>query len=92
MKKIIKLSMITLAFSMLTACATSGDVENIQSQIDGLNAKVSQASSDAASAQSAAADAAARAQAAEDAANRAAQYAQDANSKLDSGFRRSMMK
>lgn len=92
MKKIIKLSMITLVFSMVAACATTSDVENIQTQIDGLNSKVSQASTDAANAQSTAADAAARAEAAEAAANRAAQYAQDANSKLDSGFRRSMMK
>ncbi|MGJ0492344.1 Lpp/OprI family alanine-zipper lipoprotein [Methylobacter sp.] len=92
MKKIIKLSMITLVFSMVAACATTSDVENIQTQIDGLNSKVSQASADAANAQSTAADAAARAEAAEAAANRAAQYAQDANSKLDSGFRRSMMK
>jgi murein lipoprotein len=92
MKKIIKLSMITLAFSIVTACATTSDVENIQSQVDGLNSKVSQAAADASNAQATAADAAARAEAAEAAANRAAQLSQDANSKLDSSFRRSMMK
>ncbi|MGZ5045559.1 MAG: alanine-zipper protein, partial [Methylobacter sp.] len=36
--------------------------------------------------------AAAKAESAEAAANRAAQYAQDANSKLDNKFKRSMMK
>lgn len=92
MKKIIKLSMITLAFSMIAACAATTGVGNIQSQIDDLNSKISQITSDAASAQAAAADAAASAEAAEAAANRAAQYAQDTNRKLDSGFRRSMVK
>ncbi|MCL7423295.1 MAG: Lpp/OprI family alanine-zipper lipoprotein [Methylobacter sp.] len=92
MKKVIKLSIITLAFSLITACATTSDVENLQSQVDGLNASVQQASTDAANAQTAAADAAARAGAAEAAANRAAELAQDTNSKLDNNFRRSMMK
>jgi murein lipoprotein len=92
MRKIIKLSMITLAFSMVTACATTSDIENLQSQVDGLDASVKQASADAANAQTAAADAAAKAEAAEAAANRAAQLSQDTNDKLDNNFRRSMMK
>jgi murein lipoprotein len=92
MKKVIKLSMISLVFSMVAACATTSDVENLQSQVDGLNSKVSQASADAANAQTAAADAAAKAEAAEAAANRAAELAQDTNNKLDNRFRRSMMK
>jgi murein lipoprotein len=89
MKKIIKLSMLTLAFSMIAACSTTG---NIQSQIDDLNSKISQISSDAASAQASAAEATASAEAAEAAANRAAQYAQDSNRKLDSGYIRPTMK
>ncbi|MGZ8095435.1 MAG: Lpp/OprI family alanine-zipper lipoprotein [Methylosarcina sp.] len=92
MKKIVKLSMIALAASLVVGCATNGDVENLQSQIDGLKTSVAQASSDAAAAQSAANDASAKAAAAEAAANRAAQYAQDTNSKLDNMFKRSMMK
>jgi murein lipoprotein len=92
MKKVIKLSMIALAFSLVTACATTSDVENLQSQVDGLNTSVKQASADAASAQTTAADAAAKAEAAETAANQAAQLSQDANSKLDRKFKRSMMK
>jgi outer membrane murein-binding lipoprotein Lpp len=85
MKKVMKLSMIAMVASLVVGCATNSDIENLQSQIDGLKTSVAQASSDAASAQSAA-------QEAKDAANRAAQYAQDTNSKLDSMFKKSMMK
>jgi len=92
MKKVIKLSMIALAASLIVGCATTSDVENLQSQVDGLDSSVKQASADAASAQTTAADAAAKAEAAEAAANRAAQLSQDANSKLDKKFKRSMMK
>jgi murein lipoprotein len=76
MKSFIKVSMIALAASLMVGCATSSDVESIQTQIDGLKTSVAQASSDAASANAAASDAKA-------AAERAAQYAQDTNSKLD---------
>jgi murein lipoprotein len=85
MKRLIKVSMIALAASLVVGCATNSDIENLQTQIDGLKTSVAQASSDAASAQSAAADAKA-------AAERAAQYSQDTNSKLDSMFKKSMMK
>jgi len=70
---------------LAVGCASTSDIENLQSQIDGLKTSVAQASADAASASSQAA-------AAEAAANRAAQYAQDTNSKLDSMFKKSMMK
>ena len=92
MKKIAKISMIALVAGLVVGCATNGDIENLQSQIDGLKTSVAQASSDAAAAQSAANDASAKAASAEAAANRAAQYAQDTNSKLDNMFKRSMMK
>jgi murein lipoprotein len=92
MKKVIKLSMIALIFSLVTACATTSDVENLQSQVNGLDTSVKQASADAASAQTTAADAAAKADAAKDAANRAAQLSQDANDKMDNKFKRSMRK
>ena len=85
MKKVMKLTMIDMVASLVVGCATNSDIENLQSQIDGLKTSVAQASSDAQSAQSAA-------QEAKDAANRAAQYAQDTNSKLDSMFKKSMMK
>ena len=85
MKRLVKVSMIALAASLMVGCATNSDIENLQTQIDGLKTSVAQASSDAQSAQTAA-------QEAKDAANRAAQYAQDTNSKLDSLFKKSMMK
>lgn len=92
MKKVIKLSMIALAVSLVAGCATNSDVENLQSQVNGLDSSVKQASADAASAQTTAADAAAKSEAAEASANRAAQLSQDANRKLDKKFKRSMMK
>jgi murein lipoprotein len=85
MKRLMKVTMIALAASLVVGCATNSDIENLQTQIDGLKTSVTQASSDAASAQSAAADAKA-------AAERAAQYAQETNSKLDSMFKHSMQK
>jgi len=92
MKKVVKLSIVALVAGLIVGCASTSDIDNLQSQIDGLKTSVAQASSDAASAQSAANDAASRAASAEAAANRAAQYAQDTNSKLDSMFKKSMMK
>jgi murein lipoprotein len=92
MKKVVKLSMIAMVASLVVGCATNDDIAGLQSQIDGLKTSVAQAASDAAAAQSSAASAASTAAAAEAAANRAAQYAQDTNSKLDSMFKKSMMK
>jgi murein lipoprotein len=92
MKKVIKLSMIALIFSLVTACATTSDVENLQSQVNGLDTSVKQASANAASAQTTAADAAAKAEAAKAAASQAAQLSEDANTKLNKKFKRSMMK
>ena len=92
MKKVIKLSMIALAYTLVTACATTSDIENLQSQVNGLDSSVKQASADANRAQTTAADAAAKADAASEAANRAAELSEQANSKLDRKFKRSMMK
>ena len=85
MKKVIKLSMIATALSLLAACATTSDIENLQSQVNGLDTSVKQASADAASAQATAAEATT-------AANQAAQLSKEANSKLDRKFKGSMMK
>ncbi len=92
MKNVMKLTLIAMVAATAVGCAGTSDIDNLQAQIDGLKTSVAQASSDAASAQSAAADAASKAASAEAAANRAAQYAQDTNSKLDSMFKKSMMK
>ena len=79
-------------FSLITACATTSDVEDLQSQVNGLNTSVKEASANAASAQTTAADAAAKAEAAKAAASEAAQLSEDANTKLNKKFKRSMMK
>jgi murein lipoprotein len=91
MKNMINIFVMAVIFS-LAGCATTSDVENIQTQVSGLDASVKQASADAASAKATAADAAAKSEAAEAAANRAAELSQAANSKLSKKFRRSMMK
>ena len=84
--------MIALAFSLISACATTSDIENLQSQVNGLDTSVKEASANAASAQTTAADAAAKAEAAKAAASEAAQLSEDANTKLNRKFKRSMMK
>jgi outer membrane murein-binding lipoprotein Lpp len=53
MKKVIKLLMYALALGFVTGCATTSDIEKLQSQINGLNASVKQATVDAARAESA---------------------------------------
>ncbi len=88
----VKVSAVILAAGLATGCASTSDIEGLQSQINGLNSQISTASSDAAKAQAAATSAASKAAAAEAAANRAAQYDQDTNSKLDRMFKKSMMK
>jgi murein lipoprotein len=92
MKKVMKLSMVALVASLVVGCASNADIDNLQSQVDSLKTSVAQAASDAASAKNAADAASSQAASAEAAANRAAQYAQDTNSKLDSMFKKSMMK
>ncbi len=85
MKKLVKISMIALAASVMVGCATNSDIESLQTQIDGLKTSVAQASSDAASANTAAQAAAADAAAAKAA-------AMETNSKLDQLFHKTMMK
>ena len=92
MKKVIKFAMMAMVFSLVTACATTSDVEELQAQVNGLDTSVKQASADAASAQTTAADAAAKSAAAEAAANQAAQLSQDSHAKLNKKFRKSMLK
>lgn len=90
--KVVKLFAFVAVVAMATGCATNGDIENLQGQIDSLKPQISAATADAAAAKAAAAEAAAKAAAAEAAANRAAQYAQDTNSKLDRMFQRAQHK
>ncbi|MGR9072488.1 MAG: Lpp/OprI family alanine-zipper lipoprotein [Gammaproteobacteria bacterium] len=92
MKKVVKLSAIVLSAGLAVGCASSGDIDRLQSQIDELKNQTSKIASDASSARAAADEANARAAAAEAAANRAASYAEDTNRKLDNMFKKSMMK
>ena len=39
MKKVVKLSMIALAATLVVGCATNSDIDNLQSQIDGLKTR-----------------------------------------------------
>lgn len=92
MTKAIKYAVIFSMVGLASGCASTSDLDGLQSQIDTLKSQVSSASSDAASARADAAEAASKAAAAEAAANRAAQYAQETNDKLDRMFKKSMMK
>ncbi|MDD2659084.1 MAG: Lpp/OprI family alanine-zipper lipoprotein [Methylococcales bacterium] len=91
MDKVIKLSMIAMTLTMVVACATTSDVENLQSQVNALAASVKQSSADAAIAQTTAADAAVKAEAADVAANRAEKSCKVANRKLKKKHKRSML-
>lgn len=82
MKKVIKLLMYALALGFVTGCATTSEIETLQSQINGLNASVRQATVDAARAESVATDAAIKAEAAEEALNRAAKTSRHVNRKV----------
>ena len=90
--RVLKVLAIASVIGIATGCASSSDIDKLQSEIDGLKDQISTASSDAAKAQSSAAEAASKAASAESAANRAAKYAEDTNSKLDRMFKKSMMK
>ena len=92
MKKIIKLSMIVMVAGLVVGCATNSDIENLQSQIDGLKTSVAQASSDAQSAQSSASEASAHATAAEIASKQALSAINGINAKLDNLFHKAMIK
>jgi len=92
MKKVTLFLMMALTFTLVVGCASTSDVENLQSQVNSLNTSVNQASASAANAQTMAANAAAKAEAAETAANRAAELSQETNDRLDRKFKGSMMK
>lgn len=92
MKLVFKMLLVTLFASAVVGCASLGDVDQLQGQINGLKTSVAQVSEEAKAAQASAEDAKARSTAAELAATRAAQYAIETNTKLDSLFRKAMVK
>ncbi len=87
-----KIALLTTLILLATGCATSGDIENLQGQIDALSPKVAAAETSAIQATRLAEIASARAGAAEQAANLAAQYAKDTNEKLDRLFQKTQQK
>jgi len=92
MIKLIKISAIVLGVSMLTACASSGDLDALQAEIDKVSVQAAQASEAASAAEKSANDAAVSATAATAEATRAANAAEETNTKLDRLLTKSMMK
>ena len=90
MKKVVKLSAIVLSAGLFVGCASTSDIDYLQSQIDDLKNQTSKIAADASAARAAAAEAGSRAAAAEKAADRAASYAEDTNRKLDNMFKKSL--
>ncbi|MCP3850123.1 MAG: hypothetical protein GY694_07810 [Gammaproteobacteria bacterium] len=82
MKNTLKITSLLFIAAMATGCANT---QQLQADIDALKAQMSTVSAEAAEANE-------RSKAAEATANRAEQSADDANSKLDRMFKKSMMK
>lgn len=89
MSKAIKLAVILLATGLTVGCATKGDLDERDAK---LNASISSVKSTADEALAAAQAAEAKAASAESAARRAAAAAEEANSKLDRLFKKTMQK
>ncbi|MCK5870833.1 hypothetical protein BMR05_06385 [Methylococcaceae bacterium HT4] len=89
MIKLLKVSALVLGTSLVVGCASTGDLEALQSDIDSLQAQTAAIS---AKADSAASDAGAAAANAAAAANRAADSAAETNQKLDRMLNKAMMK
>ena len=92
MIKLLKVSALVLGTSLVVGCASTGDLEKIQADIDGLKAQTAAISAKADSAANDASAAAANAAAATAAANRAADSAAETNQKLDRMLNKAMMK
>lgn len=81
-----------VAVSMLAGCASTSDVEGIQTQIDSLKVSAAQVATDATNARTTASVAAEKSTAAQIAADRAAQLSLAASAKLDKLFKQSQLK
>lgn len=81
MKKTVQIAVVLFAAAIATGCANS----QLQTEVDELKAQMKAVSAEASEANE-------RSKAAEATANRAEQTADDANSKLDRMFKKSMMK
>jgi len=92
MMKAIKFAAVLAAATLTVGCATKGDVNNLQSQIDSVKADLASVKTTADDAANAAKEAEAKAASADANARRAAQLADQINEKLDRGFRHGMRK
>jgi len=87
-----KLATVTLSIGLLAGCATNSDIKKLQTQINALDNKTTQATDEAKRATEAANAASASADAAASSARDAAYQAQAVNEKLDRMFQKSMQK
>ncbi|RLA23082.1 MAG: hypothetical protein DRQ62_06890 [Gammaproteobacteria bacterium] len=92
MIKLLKVSAVILGTSLAIGCASTGDLEKLQADVDSLQAQTAAISAKADSAANDASAAAANAAAATAAANRAADSAAETNQKLDRMLNKAMMK
>ncbi|GFO70990.1 murein lipoprotein [Bathymodiolus japonicus methanotrophic gill symbiont] len=92
MIKLLKVSAVILGTSLAIGCASTGDLEKLQADVDSLKAQTAAISAKADSAASDAKAAADNALAATAAANRAADSAAETNHKLDRMLNKAMMK
>ena len=92
MIKLLKVSAVILGTSLAVGCASTGDLEKLQSDVAGLQAQTAAISAKADKAANDASAAAANAAAATAAANRAADSAAETNHKLDRMLNKAMMK
>ncbi len=84
-RKAAKLSVLALCGGLVIGCASTGDLESLQAQVDGIQTQVTAAEASAAAAAASSVAAAESSAAAEAAAN-------ETSSKLDRMFKKSMSK
>ena len=92
MKIVMKLATVALSAGLMVGCATNSDIEKLQSQINALDNKTTQATAEAKRATEAANAASTSADAAAASARDAAYQAEAVNEKLDRMFQKSMQK
>lgn len=92
MMKATKFAVILVAAGLTVGCASKGDIDKLQSQIDGLKAETSSIKSTADEALAAAQAAESKAASADASARRAAAAAEAVNEKLDRAFKHKILK
>lgn len=88
----LKLLILLAVASLTVGCATNSDIENLQSQVDGLKVSVNQISTDLQTTTSITTEALTHALNAEKASIKALEVANEVNAKLDNVFKKAMVK